>query len=63
MNIVLTEINWLAVIIATIIYSAFSGIWHKQFAFGKKWEEAMGFQRPKDWKETTIYYVVPSISC
>lgn len=63
MSIELTEINWLAVIIATIAYSAFSGIWHRQFAFGKKWENAMGFKRPENWKETTIYFVVPSISC
>ncbi len=23
----------------------------------------MGFNRPENWKETTIYFVVPSISC
>ncbi|NOU20020.1 MAG: DUF1761 domain-containing protein [Bacteroidales bacterium] len=63
MNIALTDINWLAVLVATIAYSAFSGIWHKQFAFGKKWENAMGFNRPENWKETAIYFVVPSISC
>jgi hypothetical protein len=63
MNIELTDINWLAVVVATIAYSAFSGIWHRQFAFGKKWENAMGFNRPENWKETTIYFIVPSISC
>lgn len=63
MKISITEINWFAVAIATIGYSAFSGIWHRQFAFGKKWEEAMGFKRPESWKETTIYYITPSISC
>lgn len=63
MNIELTDINWLAVAVATIAYSAFSGIWHRQFAFGKKWETAMGFNRPENWKETTIYFIVPSISC
>lgn len=59
----LTEINWLAVIIGTIAYCAFCGIWHRQFAFGKKWEQAMGFQRPENWKETNIYYIVPLIAC
>ena len=63
MNISLTEIDWLAVSVGTIAYSAFCGIWHRQFAFGKKWEKAMGFNRPKNWKETNIYYVVPLISC
>lgn len=59
----LSEINWLAVVVGTIVYCAFCGIWHRQFAFGKKWEEAMGFERPKNWKETNIYYVVPLIAC
>lgn len=60
---ILTELNWLAIAVGTIFYCAFCGIWHRQFAFGKKWEEAMGFERPKDWKETNIYYVVPLIAC
>ncbi|MBX2923186.1 MAG: DUF1761 domain-containing protein [Chitinophagaceae bacterium] len=59
----LSEINWLAVAVGTVVYCAFCGIWHRQFAFGKKWEEAMGFKRPDNWKETNIYYVVPLISC
>ncbi len=63
MNISFSEINWLAVAVGTIAYSAFCGIWHRQFAFGKKWEQAMGFSRPENWKETNIYYVVPLISC
>lgn len=63
MSISLTEIDWLAVSVGTIAYSTFCGIWHRQFAFGKKWEKAMGFNRPKNWKETNIYYVVPLISC
>lgn len=63
MNIDFAQPDWLAVGMATIAYSAFSGIWHRQFAFGKKWEEAMGFNRSKEWKETTIYYVVPTLSC
>lgn len=63
MKILLSEINWIAIAIATVVYCAFSGIWHRQFAFGKIWEKAMGFQRPENWKETTIYFVVPFFSC
>jgi hypothetical protein len=63
MSTVFTQINWLAVLAAMAAYSAFSGNWHKQFAFGKQWEDAMGFVRPENWKETMIYYIVPSISC
>jgi Na+-translocating ferredoxin:NAD+ oxidoreductase RnfA subunit len=59
----LSEINWLAVAIGTVVYCAFCGIWHRPFAFGKKWEKAMGFKRPENWKEANICYVVPLISC
>lgn len=60
---ILIEINWVAVLIGTMAYCAFCGIWHRQFVFGKKWEEAMGFHRPENWKETNIYYIVPLIAC
>ncbi len=63
MESVFSELNWLGVLIATVVYSAFSGTWHRQFAFGKKWEDAMGFERPEGWKETNIYYIIPSIGC
>ncbi len=60
---IFTELSWLAIIVGTIAYCAFCGIWHRQFAFGKTWEKAMGFYRPENWKETNIYYVVPLIAC
>lgn len=59
----ITDINWVAVVAATFAYSAFSGFWHRQFAFGKNWENAMGFERPDNWKETSIYFVVPLMGC
>jgi Protein of unknown function (DUF1761) len=63
MKISLEDINWLAVTSATVAYCMFSGIWHRPFAFGKKWEQAMGFTRPQNWKETSIYYVIPLAGC
>ncbi len=60
---IFTELSWLAIIVGTIAYCAFCGIWHRQFVFGKTWEKAMGFDRPENWKETNIYYVVPLIAC
>ncbi len=58
-----SELNWLRILIATIAYSAFSEVWHRQFAFGKKGKAAMGFERPEGSKETNIYYIVPLIGC
>jgi hypothetical protein len=34
---IFTELSWLAIIVGTITYCAFCGIWHRQFAFGKTW--------------------------
>nr|WP_199000285.1 DUF1761 domain-containing protein [Flavobacterium sp. ASV13] len=62
MNILL-EINWLSITIGTIFYCLFCGMWHKQFAFGKKWKKAMGFKDTENWQETSIYYIIPLISC
>ena len=59
----LSYINWLAVVVGTIAYWIFCGIWHRPFAFGKKWEQAMGFNRPENWKESNINFIVPLISC
>lgn len=57
------KINWLGVLTASAGYILLSGIWHRPFAFGKLWYSAMGFERKKDWKETGIYYIIPTISC
>lgn len=56
------KINWLGVIFSTVFFSFFCGMWHRQFAFGKKWEQAMGFTRPLGWKDPVLYYVVPLIA-
>lgn len=53
------SINWLAVLVASFAYFMFTGPWHSQFVFGKKWDEALGFERPENWKVTPIYYIVP----
>jgi len=55
--------DWLGVCLGTLLYTVFSGMWHRQFAFGKKWDLAMGFDRPEGWKESNIYYVVPFLGC
>lgn len=53
--------SWIAVIVAGLLYFVFGGLWFSKFAFGKKWDEALGFDRPEGWKETTIYFVGPAV--
>ena len=33
------EINWLAVVVATIASMAIAGVWYADFAFGKPWKK------------------------
>lgn len=34
----LGQINWLAVIVATIVYFALGALWYSPVAFGKPWQ-------------------------
>jgi hypothetical protein len=63
MNTLITDINWLAVVIATLAYFLFCGLWYSPIAFRKYWDEALGFVRPDKWKTTAIYFVVPLAGC
>ena len=35
---VLGDLNWLAVIVATIAYFALGAVWYAEFAFGRAWQ-------------------------
>ena len=57
------DLNWLAIMLATVMYYMMGGLWFSQLVFGKAWEKSIGFDRPKEWKESTIFYVGPLIGC
>lgn len=63
MNDVIGELNWLAIIIGGVAYYMLGGLWFSAIAFEKIWDKAIGFDRPKEWKPSTIYYVGPLIGC
>ena len=63
MKLSIVEINWIGVLAATFAYFLLGGLWFSQIAFGKKWDSAIGFNRPDDWKETIVYYMVPFLGC
>lgn len=57
------DLNWLAVVAAGLAYYVLGGLWFSQGIFGKAWDKAIGFDRPKDWQVTPRYYIGPLIGC
>ncbi|HEX2090510.1 MAG TPA: DUF1761 domain-containing protein [Actinomycetota bacterium] len=60
---VLGDLNWLAVIVATIVYFAIGGIWFANAFLGKAWQRAGGFEIPADQRPGPAYFIGPFITC
>lgn len=60
---VVGDLNWLAIILATVVYYILGGLWFSQILFGKAWDESIGFDRRNDWKFGPVFYVGPLIGC
>jgi len=55
------DINWLAVMVATLAYYILGAIWFTPL-FGRAWDTSIGFQRPRGYRFPPIYYFAPLIS-
>ncbi|MFI6094100.1 DUF1761 domain-containing protein [Lentzea sp. NPDC051213] len=60
---VLGDLNWLAVIVATIVYFGLGGLWYAEFLFGKAWQKAMGWDGNAPEGAGAGIYVVPLATC
>ena len=58
---VLGDLNWLAVIVATIAYFALGAIWYAPPVFGNLWMRAGGIQVPEQPQAT--FYIIPFLTC
>ena len=58
---VLGDLNWLAVIVATIAYFAIGGIWFANAFLGRGWQRAGGFEI--DQGPGPAYFIGPFITC
>lgn len=58
----LTNINFLAVVVASISYYVLGGVWFSPKFFQKKYDEALGFER-KNWKPDLKFFLGPLIGC
>jgi Protein of unknown function (DUF1761) len=61
---VLGDVNWLAVIVATIVYFAVGGLWYAPPVLGNAWMRAMGWKPAADERTSNaIMYLAPLITC
>lgn len=44
----LDDLNWLAVVVATVAYMALGALWYQPFAFGRAWADAAGVPMPEE---------------
>jgi len=59
---VLGQLNWLAVIVGTVIYFAIGAVWFTPIAFGRPWQRAIGWDSSRATPEMNpVTYVVPAI--
>src|SRR3989337_2905112 len=58
---VLGDLNWLAVIVATLAYFALGAIWYAPPVFGNLWMRAGGIQVPE--QPQASFYVFPFLTC
>jgi hypothetical protein len=59
----LGDLNWLAVIVAAVVYFAVGGLWFTPATFGKAWMRSMGWEPRPDERPGPEYYIGPFITC
>ncbi len=58
---VISELNWLAIILATLVYFVLGAIWFTPL-FGKAYDRALDSKRAKNQKWPALYYIGPFLS-
>ncbi|MFJ8959492.1 DUF1761 domain-containing protein [Lentzea sp. NPDC102401] len=60
---VLGDLNWLAVLVATIAYFALGVVWYAEYAFGRAYQRASGWDLNEPEKISPTVFVVPLATC
>jgi Protein of unknown function (DUF1761) len=59
----LGDLNWLAVIVATIAFFALGAVWYAPQIFGRAWQRASGFVLPEGERPGVAFYIGPLVTC
>ncbi len=57
------DLNWLAVIVATIAYFALGAVWYSPAVFGNAWMRVSGIDIPEGQAPGASFYVIPLLTC
>ncbi|MFD5828538.1 DUF1761 domain-containing protein [Lentzea sp. NPDC060358] len=60
---VLGDLNWSAVVVAAIAYFALGTVWYAEYAFGRAYQRASGWDLNKPEKTSPVVFVVPLTTC
>ncbi|MBC6447347.1 DUF1761 domain-containing protein [Actinokineospora xionganensis] len=60
---ILTDLDWLAVLVATVAFFALGGLWYSTLLFGKIWSRAVGLDMAGDEKPPVTIYLMPLLTC
>lgn len=59
----LGDVNWLAIIVGTIVYFGLGGFWYSPAGFGKAWMRSVGMETPEGGERPgPAIYATPLIS-
>jgi hypothetical protein len=59
----LTDLNWLAVIVAALAYFALGGLWFIPRVFGDLWTRSMGWEPTEEDQPGAEVYLGPLVTC
>jgi hypothetical protein len=59
----LGDMNWLAVIVATVAYFALGGLWFSKLMFANAWQRAMGWEETEEESYGPEFYIGPFVTC
>lgn len=60
---VLADVNWLAIVVATVAYFALGGAWFSPPLFGNIWMRSIGWEPDDDSRPGVAVYLGPLLTC
>ena len=58
----LGDLNWLAVVAATVVYMVLGGLWYSPVLFGNAWMRASGVEMPEGERPGPAIYISPAVA-